>query len=167
MRLPDNLSLLGFDTPVQDLSNAAWTKEDIAEALLNSACELFRSGGHAVAVWNLAAASEEIFGAVLQHRGESSDRAITKLANRLTAKIPGIDDTDVYNFVYAGKRAIKHYNRPDETIVIATTDEVVYTLAMALINRIATGVPVSRPMWLVLDWLVRRDLDQEGTSDGV
>ncbi|WP_329913501.1 hypothetical protein [Stenotrophomonas sp. SMYL86] len=161
MRLPDNLSLMGFDVPVQDSSTSAWTKEDIAEALLNSACELFQRGGHAVAVWHLAAAAEEIFGAVLQHRGESSDRAITKLANRLTAKIPGIDATDVYNFVYEGKRAIKHYNRPNEAVVIAETDQVVYTLAMALLNRVATGVPVSRPMWLVLDWLLRRDLERE------
>lgn len=161
MSLPDDLFLIGFDTPIQDSSTAVWAKEDIAEALLNSACELFRDGGHAAAIWNLAGAAEEIFGAILEHRGERTGRAITTIAKRLTAKIPEINDSDVYNFVYAGKRAIKHFNRPSESVVVASTDEVVYTLAMALFNRVATGVPLSRPMWLTLNWILTRDLDGE------
>ncbi|EKT4089722.1 hypothetical protein QEG26_003701 [Stenotrophomonas maltophilia] len=153
----------GFAAPVASPQSNTWGKADVAFIMLDTACQMFISGMHALPILNLAAIAEETFGSILEHQNRRDDRAIAELARRVLPQAPGVTREEFFKFVYAQKNAIKHFNRPAETHVVLDSRALFYTLSMALRNCRQAGFGFTPAMSEVLAFsLARMPLDEEG-----
>lgn len=109
-------------------------KAEIARRQIETASELFFSGGDFLAVVTLAGAAEEILGKLIKRKGETAmiDRLV-----ELDRKLTGGRSFDTVNKEVNGVRnALKHANDPNEDELEVEASSAIAMLSRAVVNYV-------------------------------
>lgn len=113
-------------------------KTEFAQEHVETAIELFQSGGAKSCVLTLAAAAEEVLGNLISRKKEKNMMAhLVRLAKERHLQM---SPSDVYNLVNKTRNALKHANDPTEDSIEFDPEEATAMVTRAMANfQMLTG----------------------------
>ena len=127
-------------------------KLDIAKRQLETASDLYFSGGDYLAVITLAGAAEEILGKLLQRQGKRA--MIDALVDLDKALTGGRSFETIRKEVNGARNALKHANEPNEDELTVEPGEAIAMLGRAVVNYVSLTKSATPAMVRVYDKLI-------------